>query len=560
MSDTKAQWYISSQGQQSQKPYTTDQVRAGCQSGKIPADTLCWREGMQDWLPLAQIAEFQDVAAAPSPPPIAPPPPSKGAGIDKVRDKLKAGAGNVKKRAQMVKLNHDIKNLQKALQQQLYALGYQATQQPPEQVDISVEMTELTQIQIQLNEKQTTLASLQQTAGSETVAKQMKQEIAQLQKRQQELVVAIGAKINIARPELPDLAGNYGAIDQLRAAIQPKQAELEQLQTEIGPIEFDKETLFSVGKAGRKYLPYGIGAIAVILILYFGIGWVWGLFSPAGWKEFQYYVSDDVSSFTYTNLTNLRKSNLFEDKVDSITSGLKRNDLDIDVDDIEEIIKISSKDVGSIQVFKTSEDLYLEDMVKSTGKINTETYKDIDYVLLGRGYSGCLAKTEKKTYCLARNKEAMEEAIKHLDKEEKPEFDEYFQEALEHVEKLDRYKVSLGSGDAKASGDGFSVGSSVKDKEIKLFRQEKDAEKVFKELKKIIERNKEDLEDAIEDADDKDLKKYLETKLSFLEASKQSQSGNAWKGEWSYDTDELEDLADDKVTKTAVEEGLAMLP
>ena len=38
----------------------------------------------------------------------------------------------------------DVKNLQKALQQQLYALGYQATQQPPAQVDISAEMTELT--------------------------------------------------------------------------------------------------------------------------------------------------------------------------------------------------------------------------------------------------------------------------------------------------------------------------------------------------------------------------------------------------------------------------------
>ncbi len=373
MSETKAQWYISIQGQQSQKVYTTEEVRAGCQTGKIASGALGWREGMPEWQPLAQIAEFQDVVAAapsspPTPPPIAPPP-VKGARIEKVRDKLKAGADNVKKRAQMVKLSHDLKNIPKALQQQMYALGYQATQQPPAEVDITGEMTELTQLQTQLNEKQTTLTSLQQTTGSESVAKQIKQEIGQLQKRQQELVIAIGVKVDATRPELPNIAGTYGAIDQLRTTQHQKQAELDQLQGEVGHLEFDKETLSSVGKASKKYLPYGIGAIAAILILYFGISWIWGLFTPAGWKEFQYYIPDDVDSFTYTNLESLRKSDLFEDKLESITAMFDKSDsFLVDGDEIESMIQIKLEKGGTIHVFKTSEDLDLREVIKGSNQ------------------------------------------------------------------------------------------------------------------------------------------------------------------------------------------------
>jgi hypothetical protein len=557
MSETQAQWYISIQGKQSQKPYTTEQVRAGCQSGKITADALGWREGMEEWQPLTQIAEFQDVAAAappppPTPPPIAPPPPTKGARIEKVRDKLKAGAGNVKKRAQMVKLSHDLKNIQKALQQQMYALGYQATQQPPAEVDITAEMTELTQIQSQLGEKQTTLTSLQQTTGSESVAKQIKQEIGQLQKRQQELVIAIGVKVDAARPELPNIAGTYGAIDQLRTTQQQKQADLEQLQAEVGHLEFDKETLSSVGKVSRKYLPYGIGAIAVILILYFGIGRIWGLFTPAGWKDFQYYVPDDTKKLSYSNPEELRSYKIIKKMI-----GIELQEkmpflnhyLDIDSDDIVKYLIVDTKKSGSLQVLKTDKDEDLEDVVKNYKQQKTDTCEDIEYVIIGYG-SMCIAKTEKNTFLIASGKNGMEDALKRFSDKEKPEFDEEdFHQALTDVEDLLAYDVEVGSGEKNATSEGATVdsglfGDTFKVLEISYYDDEDNAEDDYKQKEKEQKRMIEDLEDLIEQTESKKQKETLVNTLKIIKSYKIKLKGNKVISEGKIDMDDLEDLGD----------------
>ena len=431
-------------------------------------------------------------------------------------------------------------------------LGTLTLQHQPEQVSITAELNELSQIQNQLSEKQTTLSSLQQTSGSKEVVKQMKQEISQLQTRQKELMVAIGVKADAARPDLPGAAGNYGAIDQLRATIQPKQAELEQLQAEIGPIA-DKETISSAGSLARKYAPISIGAIAAVLILYFGIGWVWGLFSSAGWKEFQYYIPDDVKSFTYANLKELREHEHSEDLADLsnytedqwLATAIKS--LNLDEDEIEQLITIDLKDSGTVVVLKTAEDYELEDIIKSTKGNKTETTNDIEYVILQYG-SLCVARTEKNTFCLAGRKDSMEEEIKHFRREKKPEFDEDFQEALHDVEMFTEYAVTLGSRSNPTSSNGARIetgwifNDSIVGKGIKIFEKESEAEEAYEDEEKIHKRAIEDTEDKIERTKDKDLLKALKGSLFILKATDIDLDGNKVTTHVKYDVDDLEEF------------------
>jgi hypothetical protein len=49
------------------------QVRREYQSGKIPGDTLCWKEGMMSWQPVSEVFPARGAAAAAGPPPLARP-------------------------------------------------------------------------------------------------------------------------------------------------------------------------------------------------------------------------------------------------------------------------------------------------------------------------------------------------------------------------------------------------------------------------------------------------------------------------------------------------------
>lgn len=466
----------------------------------------------------------------------------------------------------MVKLNHDVKNIQKALQQQLYALGYQATQQPPEELDIAAEMAELSQIQTHLTEKQTTLTSLQQTAGSESVTKQLKQEIAQLQKRQQELVVALGMKVDTARPTLPNLAGNYGAIDQLRTTQQQKQRDLEQLQAEVGPIEIDRETLSSAGKVGRKYLPYGLAALAAILILYFGIGWVWGLLF-GGLGDFAYYVPDDASGMVYISVDELRDSDLeiISELFDSADEMVKGNSVPLEItsDDVKEVFVILGSDPEkSTIVMKTAEDLDLDEIVKGYKKNNVKSHKDIDYVQVGSRFQGSyLAKTDKKTYCFSGDEDNLKSVLKQFSRKEKADLDDVLQDALDFVDGEDHFAVMKTSsarsmpgiggmgimfGKAEAMGIGVSINSSIDAKATVFFEDKEDAADLAEEMEKGLEEGIEEFEDMLDKARGSQ-KEQMETVLEMMKAINLDQSGKAIEVEWDYDTGEVNELLDDLV-------------
>jgi hypothetical protein len=72
------QYYLSSNGAQ-QGPFSLQMIFSLIQSGQANAQTLGWRQGMQNWLPLKELTDFAGMFNAPPPPPpplpSSPPPP-----------------------------------------------------------------------------------------------------------------------------------------------------------------------------------------------------------------------------------------------------------------------------------------------------------------------------------------------------------------------------------------------------------------------------------------------------------------------------------------------------
>jgi len=59
-------WYIAIGGQQ-QGPFSQAQIQQGLTSGAYSADTLVWRQGFANWMPIAQTPELQRPAFSPPP-------------------------------------------------------------------------------------------------------------------------------------------------------------------------------------------------------------------------------------------------------------------------------------------------------------------------------------------------------------------------------------------------------------------------------------------------------------------------------------------------------------
>lgn len=62
-------WYYSKNGMQL-GPLSQEEISSKAKGGEIQASDLIWREGMTDWKPLAQVAEFQGLASPTTPPPV----------------------------------------------------------------------------------------------------------------------------------------------------------------------------------------------------------------------------------------------------------------------------------------------------------------------------------------------------------------------------------------------------------------------------------------------------------------------------------------------------------
>ncbi len=64
MSTQSGPWYIRGEGNQPAGPFTADQLIQSWRAGRLDANTICWREGMSQWLPLAQVELFASAIAS----------------------------------------------------------------------------------------------------------------------------------------------------------------------------------------------------------------------------------------------------------------------------------------------------------------------------------------------------------------------------------------------------------------------------------------------------------------------------------------------------------------
>jgi hypothetical protein len=65
-------WYYSKNGMQL-GPVSQEELSAKVETGEVLAQDLIWREGLTDWQPLSQVAEFSQAirpAGSPTPPPV----------------------------------------------------------------------------------------------------------------------------------------------------------------------------------------------------------------------------------------------------------------------------------------------------------------------------------------------------------------------------------------------------------------------------------------------------------------------------------------------------------
>lgn len=76
--DAGAIWYLPGHGDQNAGPFTQDEIVAKLRKGQIVPATPCWREGMDNWVPLAHTGEFAGVIGSrkPVPPAKQAPPPT----------------------------------------------------------------------------------------------------------------------------------------------------------------------------------------------------------------------------------------------------------------------------------------------------------------------------------------------------------------------------------------------------------------------------------------------------------------------------------------------------
>ncbi len=169
--------------------------------------------------------------------------------------------------AQILRLQYDSRQLQRALRDQWERLGARALDHRPGDLDIGEQTDRLATIEADLAEKETTLASLKETRGSGPVVRDLKCEIAETRARRQQAIVEIGMAVDDKRPEMPNIAGSYGALDRIKTRLMASKSAL----AELAPEDDCADTADTAGRLLRRYRrPLLIAGIAIgaILVLY----------------------------------------------------------------------------------------------------------------------------------------------------------------------------------------------------------------------------------------------------------------------------------------------------
>jgi len=483
---------------------------------------------------VAPISAVQAAAVAPPPTPRVKKP--SGAGFSDFMDKVKGAFFGAKRRVRATKLKFDIKGIHRAIIEQRAKLGALALQHQPPGLDVAAEAGEIEQIDTELAEKQSTLDTLRQSKGSGAVVKEMRQEVNQLKTRQQTLQVAAGEKADTARVDFGGASAHYAAIDRLQQSLAAMESESAELATETG-----SESSGGGSSGGSsdlvRWLAIGGGAIVGLIVVWFIGSFLLGLvFGGSRLDAYMDYIPDNTKGIEYSDFAVLR--DCFPDKKDEFSKAFGRVNAKVDADDCEEAFSLSLDPGGLVQIIRTGKDFEIKDFIDVLG--DEQEYKGQAYFRTeDRSFA---AKTEKRTFCIARNEDALKRVIATKKKGEKPDLDEALEEVLSYVGDKDSFRASIRSGGSlKATGTGMSFGSTISFEMVEIYKDKEDAEE---KTEKAEEERKEELEEVdrkLENASG-DEKKKLEVQRRMMKNASVKQSGNVVRARFSVDKEDFETL------------------
>jgi hypothetical protein len=114
-------WYIPGESGQPDGPYTADQISEWLRTARIPHTTLCWREGMDNWIPLSQVQPFCEIS--PDWSAAADAAAGETQGFDNLGKMFGKAVSRTKKKAKIVSLKMSIGKHEKRKHQILFELG-----------------------------------------------------------------------------------------------------------------------------------------------------------------------------------------------------------------------------------------------------------------------------------------------------------------------------------------------------------------------------------------------------------------------------------------------------
>jgi hypothetical protein len=414
-------------------------------------------------------------------------------------ERLKGGWTVVRQRARALQLQHQFKGIEGAVQGQLENLGALTLAQQPAQLDLAAEIAELSTLQDYLTKQQATLNSLQQTKGSQSVVRDLNRQLAQRRERQQQVMIAIGAKADTSRPAMPDASGVYSAIDQLRTTAQSIRLELQALEQAIGAVGGGKASIAALKKPA--WIAGGVGAVLVVSCL------VWVLVSRfftggiPSWAAA--CVPSNAQRVAYVNLDRVRKSDLYKDLEAQFQGGSWADDfggLRLRPDDVREIVLTSPGRSGDdIVILRTHADLPLDDVVaKQNRSAKSTTYKGFEYVRASSGYYA--AKIARRIYCVAPKEDIIKDVLDRAEKKERPKLDRELKRILDNVGSGDLFMAESDAAsspfggmlpdfpDFEAVGIAAWIGSRLSVQGLIGFTKERGAEEVVKEFDKMMKK------------------------------------------------------------------------
>ena len=471
-----------------------------------------------------------------------------------IKQKLKTVWAAVRKRAQRLKLKRDIRNLHTAIDEKCETLGTLTLQHRPQELDLTAEIAELEQIHEVLGQKRMTRDSLEHTSGSGSVLRELKREIAQHQAREREVTIRIGRKAEEARPETPEAAAHYLAIDRLRASLSGKSDQLATLEAEIGPVLGGE-----IPRLGSLVGPLKLvgGAAAAILVVYF----LWTLTAASLMegdvpRRYRYYIPGSVRGLSFIDFDRLRETDLYAD-LEPMSPAIKRLlPRNLDVDDVEDLFFVTLRDFSTVTIVRTMEDLSLEDFLpESDEKLDTSDYKGIEYGCFREGYRRYwAAKTDTCTYAVSHKEDALKTVLRRLERREEPELYDELQTALRCARKGDHYmtmrvpdlpdlyphpfrEVLDSVTGIESFGVGLSLGSPLDLNAAIVFHRERDAERF--NFGDLIERLEDDLrQEHMPD----EVRDSFQARLDMLRRLKTSCNGNVVRLQGSWNRAEIKEL------------------